>query len=327
MTSRRTLLIALGAASACALPAGGVLAQGYPARPVTLVYPYPAGSTTDGAWRLIAQEMSKVLGQSVVVENRAGASGRIGFDAVRRSSDREGYTLGVMNNTLAVLLPLMDASFQAESRKDYVPIGLAIETYAVLVAHPAAPFKDLPGLIQHARAQPGALNIGSAGTGTPSHLAGELLQKAAGIQLTHVPYKGEGPAITDLLAGRLHLYFGVGILKPHVDAGRLVGIATTGPQRWQTFPGLPTFREAGLNFNTSSWLGLIGPPGLASGTVATLSRALATVLGDASLRSRLEEQGWAIFQNSRPEDFERLVGSDIERWRPVIAGARITVTQ
>lgn len=325
MARLRAAALGLIAIVAAAAPFQASFAQAFPNRPITLIYPYPAGSTTDNAWRLIAQEASRTLGQNVVVENRAGASGRIGLDAVSRAANKEGYTIGVINNTLSVLLPLMDATFKVEPGKDYTPVTGAIETYAVLVANPSVPFKDLAGLISYAKDNPGKLNIASAGTGTPSHLAGELLARSAGIRLTHIPYKGEAPALADLLGGQVQLYFGVGILKPHVEAGRLIGIATTGPQRWNSFPNLPSFTEAGFpGVLTASWLGVIGPPGMAEESVNQLNRAFGTALRNPELRKKLEEQGW-VLQPSTPQEFAARIGTDVERWTPIIRAANIKV--
>lgn len=307
----------------CATMSSPVFAQSYPTRPITLVYPYPAGSTTDSAWRVIAQETSKQLGQPIVFENRAGASGKIGLAAVTASAARDGYLLGIINNTLSVLLPLMDPGFRAEAGKDFTPISLAIETYAALVANPGVPFRDIEGLVKYAKANPGKLNFGSAGSGTPSHLNVELLKRGAGIDVVHVPYKGEAPALNDLLGGQVQAYFGVGILKPHVEARKLIGLATTGPERWALFPNLPTFREAGYpGVLAASWLGLIGPSGLPRDVVARANRALSSALQEPEVRRKLAEQGW-VTRPSTPEEFEARIKSDVERWTPIIRSANI----
>lgn len=297
-------------------------AQNYPVRPVTMIIPYAAGGVTDVAFRAIAQDAAKQLGQPIVTENRTGAGGKVGAEAIVRAP-KDGHTIGVFNSAIAVNLPLMDPTFKVEVGKDYAPITRAVETYVVLIASPSAPFRDAKGLLEYARANPGVLNVGTAGIGTTGHLSLELLKHIAKIQLTHVPYKGDALSLNDVMGGQIPLAFMSNAAKPQVDAGKVRPIAVTSPQTWALFPNVPSFQESGLNgFVASSWLGLVGPAGMQGEVVAKLNRTFALTLRNPELRKKLEDMGLAV-QTSAPEEFGAFIRKDLEVWGPVIRAANI----
>jgi len=320
-TCRRVLLGAL-LAGAALQPVAALAQQDYPRRQITLVYPYGAGSAPESGWRAIAQEASRVLGQPIVFENRTGAGGRIGFDSVRRAQP-DGYTLGIVPNGVLIVQPLADPALKVEPGKDYLPVVRAVDIYQVLVAHPSMPFRDVKSLIAYAKANPGKLAYSSGGAGNQSHVGMERFKTAAGIDILHVPYKGEGAAVTDVLAGQVQLSMPSGSAKPHVDKGTLIGLATTGPRRWSLFPQLPTLIEAGLPGLTSiTWMGVIAPPGTPADVVAKVNSAFNAALKAQPVHAKLEELGFTPV-GSTPAEFETLVRDDLKAWEPIIRKANI----
>jgi len=297
-------------------------AQSYPTRPVTLINPYAAGGITDVAFRTIAAEAAKSLGQTILVENRTGAGGKVGANAIV-AAPKDGYTAGIFNSGIGTNLPLMDPTFKMEPVRDYVPITRAIETYVVLVASPSAPYRDVKGLIDFARANPGKLDVGSAGVGTTGHLSLALLNSLAKLNLIHVPYKGETPMLTDVMGGQIPLGFISATVKPNVDAGKVIGIAVSGAQRWSVFPNLPSFQETGLNgFAASAWQGIVGPVGIPAEAVSRINRVIGTALQDAAVRKRLDELGLVVGA-STPEEFVTFIRKDLELWGPIVRAANI----
>ena len=321
----RRIAAAIGLLCAAAyLPSA--MGQAYPSRPLTFVYPYPAGSSSDTAWRTISQDLSKKLGQPVIHENKVGAGGRVGLDFVIKSAP-DGYTLGMINNVLSVWQPLMDPRFNIEPGKDYTPIVHAIETPLMLAAKINAPFRDLKSLIAYAKANPGKLNAGSSGPGSGAHLGLALLNYQAGIDVTHVPYKGAAPALTSLLAGETDLFFADAGAKPHIDAGKLMAIAVGSGQRWSLVPGVPTLDEAGLpGFRNTSWTSVGGPAGIPADVVSRLNRAFNDVLTTPEVRAKLEAAGWAI-KGGTQQEFIAVIRGDTELYRPVIRAANIKLDQ
>lgn len=301
---------------------GSATAQTFPNRAITFIYPYAAGSAPDAAWRALALEAGKVLGQTVIYENRVGAGGRIGFDGIMRAA-KDGYTIGVVNNGLTVTQPLADPTLKVEPGKDYAPIIRTIDIYQVLVAHPSMPFRDLRGMIAYAKANPGKLNYSSGGAGNQSHVGTERLKAQAGIEMMHIPYKGEGPAVTDLIAGQVQVSMPSGSAKPFVDSGKLVALATTGPTRWHLFPNLPTLSEAGLPGLTSvTWMGVVAPAGTPPDVVAKLNAAFNTALKSPEIRSKLQGYGFEVVGSSAAE-FDTLIRNDLQVWAPIIKNAGI----
>lgn len=304
------------------LISGAALAQGYPTKPITLVYPYAAGSGPDTAWRTIAGEARKSLGQNIVYENRAGAGGWVGLDSMLRSAN-DGYTLSVVNNPLLVTLPIVDNTKRIEPGKDYTPIVHAVDIYQVLVVNPSLPVKDVAGLVAYAKANPGKLNYSSAGPGVQSHVGPERFASMADINVVHVPYKGEGPAVTALVAGEVQFAMPSASAKPFTDSGKLVALATTGPKRWHIFPNVPTLDELGYKgYVSSTWMGVAAPSGVSRDVVTKLNGAFMAALKSPEIQGKLQDLGFAVV-GSNPDQFSSLIRADLEAWAPVIRKAGI----
>jgi tripartite-type tricarboxylate transporter receptor subunit TctC len=322
----RRVLGAAGAALCGLLFSAIAAAQAYPARAITFVYPYPPGSASDNAFRSIVQEASKRIGQPLVYENRSGAGGRIGLDAVLKAP-ADGYTIGMFNNVLGVSQPLIDPRLQIEPVKDYTPIVLAVESYLLMVIRSGEPYRDLKGLLDYAKGNPGKLNMSTPATGSGAHLVLALLTARTGVNIVNIPYKGTAPATQAILSGEVNLTLTDSTVKPFVDNGRLLAIATTGAQRWASFPNVQTFEEQGLKgVAYSSWSGVVGPPGMPRPVMDRLNRAFVEALGTAEVRGRLEVAGLAA-RGGTPEDLGALIKAELAQWRPVIAAAGIKADQ
>jgi len=305
---------------ACAL----AHAQTYPAKPIRMVVPFPAGGIADLYGRLIGTRVSEHWGQPVVIENRTGAGGNIGADAVAKSAP-DGYAL-VMGTfgTHAVNVSLF-ASMPYDPVRDFAPIALVLEAEGLLVVHPSVPAQNVKELIAYGRANPGRLTFASAGMGTASHLAGELFKSMAQVEMTHVPYKGNVPAITDLLAGQTSLLFGtMPTVLPHAKAGKLRALATLGSMRSAAAPELPTVAETLAGFEVSNWIGLLAPAGTPGEIVRKWNAEVHTIMQGADLKQRLLIEG-ARFAPNTPEQFGAFIRSEIARWAPVVkaSGARV----
>jgi tripartite-type tricarboxylate transporter receptor subunit TctC len=320
---RRLLHGAIAGAGALALP-GAVRAQAaaYPTRPIRMVVPFSAGGPADSIGRLAAGGLQQALGQPVVVENRLGAGGIVGAEAVA-TSPPDGYTLLLCNvgDTMAVSLY---RSLPYDFARDLRGVSLMASTPFIVTVHPAVPARTLSELIALARARPGTVTYGSAGLGVSSHLAGEALGLAAGVRFLHVPYKGQAPAVTDLLGGQIQFMFGNPVIMlPHIASGKVRALAVTGTTRLPQAPDIPTAAEAGVpGFEADTWFGIAVPSKTPDPIVERLSSALAAHLNAPDTRRGLEAQG-AVVVASTPTDFGRRIGQDIERWRKVITTAGI----
>src|SRR5262247_2870230 len=285
-----------------ALASGPVLSQAYPVRPIKLVVPFPPGGVTDLAGRLLAQEMSKGLGQPVLVENRPGAGGTIGIGLVAKAPP-DGYSLGLGNTaTLAINVALMKLSY--DPVKDLAPISL-VGTYSfVAVAYPGAGIESVSDLIAKAKAKPGGIAFGSPGNGTPHHLAGELFKTVTGVNLVHVPYKGSDPALTTLIARDIPVAFiELTAALPYIRSGKVQGLATTGSRRPATAADVPTMAEAGLaGYEVIGWTGVIAPAGTPPQIVQQLSAEMNRVMNLPEVRERLLALGTEP-TSTTPEQF------------------------
>jgi len=301
--------------------AAGAQAQ-YPNRPIRLVVPFTPGTGIDILARTWGQKLQEKLKNPVVVENRPGASGNIGTEAVAKAP-ADGYTLLFTATTLvqsAVLFKTVPYDPKA-----LTPIGLAAIGNLSLVAHPSVPAKNVAELVALAKAQPGKLNYASPGNATPHHLAMELLKLHFGLNLVHVPYKGTAGAVTDLLGGQIQLMFlPVHVALPQVQAGKLVMLASGGAQRSPVTPEVPSLAEAGVkDIDVDIWYALLGPAGLPREVVALLNAELAAILRDPETRAGLLKQGLAP-QTGTPAELSRLIDTDLERWGRVVREARIS---
>ena len=286
-------------------------AQAYPSKPIRLIVTFAAGGGTDLAARAVAPKLAEALGQPVVVENRAGANGAVGAEATAKSP-ADGYTLMVgAAGTLAVA-PHLNAKLPFDPFKDFAPVSLLATSAFVVSVNPSA------------KASPGSLTFGSSGTGGAPQLAGELFKSQAGVNLLHVPYKGLGPAITDLLGGQIQVVFAdVGLVTAHLKAGRLRGLAITSAARSSMLPDLPTVSESGVpGYAAGTWYGVFAPAGTPSGIVARLSEEVRRVLALPEVRAALVAQGVEAAGNS-PEQYAVFLREEHAKWGRVIAEAGI----
>lgn len=326
MSIQSLLARAKGVFATCALMvAMPVLAQAYPSKPITLVVPFVPGGTTDIIGRIVAEGLGKKLGQTVIVENRGGAGGNIGAAAVAQAKP-DGYTLLMGYNGTNAINPSLYKKLGWDPVRSFEPLTMVARVNNAVVVHPSLPVKSLPELVAYAKAHPGAVNYGSAGPGSIFHLAGEMLEQQTGVKMTHVPYKGAAPALTDLMAGQVQVMFTtIPTALQHIRAGKLRAIAVTGPARSPLFPDLPTARETGLpGMVVDSWFALFAPRGLAPEVQARLSGAAREVLTDPATVHRLEDQG-AQPQPSSPADLAHLLAADLASWRNVVAAANVTL--
>jgi tripartite-type tricarboxylate transporter receptor subunit TctC len=311
---RKTFAAILGIAMlAVGLPAS---AQGYPTKPIKIVVPFAVGGIADTFARVIGQKLSEQWGQPVVVENRPGAGGNIGADLVAKSPP-DGYTL-VMGNigTHAVNQSLLK-SMPYDTLRDFAPVAFVLEADGILVVHPDVKAANVKELIALAKREP--LAYGSGGLGTTSHLAGELFNKLAGVKMTHIPYKGNSPAITDLLGGRTAMMFAtMPTVLPHVKAGKLRALAVIGNTRSAAVPELPTVAEAALpEFAVINWIGLFAPAGTPSAIVSRWNAEVQKVMASPEVQKRLVNEG-STFKPMSSEEFAKFVRSESDKWARLI---------
>lgn len=318
----RSLRTALAAVAL--LTSAGVLAQTYPARPVRVVVPFPPGGAVDFYARTVQQPLSEALGQTVVVENRAGASGMVGAEHVAKSPP-DGYTLLLGNIASLAINAGIYAKMPYDPVKDFTPIMRTIDVNYVMVVHPSVPARSVAELVAHAKAHPGKLAYGSAGSGSLPHLATELFKAATGTDLTHVPYKGGGPMVTDLLGGTVHVVIGdQANLMPHVKSGKLRALAVASPKRSPNAPELPTIAESGVpGFEATAWNALVGPAGMPADVVQRVHDAFAKTMARPEVRDKLRAGGLEPVGDA-PEAFARFQRAEIAKWTKIAkdVGAR-----
>ena len=325
MLPRRTLL-ALGAALPAALPSRSwsqTAAHGWPDRPVRLVVPYPAGSTPDIVARIVAQHFSMVFGQPFVADNRAGAGGNLGTDAVAKATD--GVTIGVSINGPLATAPALYPNLPYDPAKDLAPISLLARAGQVLVVHPSIPARTLSEFIAYAKANPTAISYGSVGPGSGGHLAMEDLKARAGFEALHVPYRGFPQATLDLVAGRINamILTAAGIL-PQIHDDKAKALAVTAEARLPQLPDIPTLEESGMSGATSyAWIGLIGPATMPAERVQLLAREAQAALGAPQARQALVTAGFEVVGSS-PEAFASFIAAETTRWGGLIRKLGIT---
>jgi tripartite-type tricarboxylate transporter receptor subunit TctC len=299
-------------------------AQPYPAKPVRIIVNFPAGGVADVYARIIGAKVQEAWGQPVVVENRTGAGGNIGAEAVAKSAP-DGYTLNMSAIGPHAVNVSLFSKMPYDPVKDFAAIALVLEAEGLLVVHPSVPANNVAELIAHARADPGKLTFASAGTGTASHLAGELFKTMAKVEMTHVPYKGNVPAITDLLAGQTSLLFAtMPTVLPHAKAGKLRALATIGAARSRAAPELPTIAETLPGFEVNNWIGLFAPAGTPASIVQRWNGEVMRIMQLPEIQARLPVEG-ARFAPNSPGEFAQFVKSEIAKWAPVVkaSGARV----
>ena len=312
-----------GLALATALPAAEDEAAHYPERPIKIFVGFSAGGGTDVAARILAQKLTETLGQSVVVENRPGASGMIAAETVAKSA-ADGYTLMMGTQTTLAVAPALYRKFSIDAARDFAGVAKAGVSPLVLVVHPSVPARSVTDLIALAKASPGTINFGSGGLGTTPHMAGELFSIQAGIKMVHVAYRGEAPAINDLLGGQLHLIFAnLSAVIGNVKAGSLRALAVTTAQRAATAPELPTVAEAVLpGFEAATWFALVAPAGTPRGVVRRLNMEVTRLVAQPDTRQRFADLGMTVDAGS-PAALDGHIKSEIAKWSKVIQEADI----
>jgi len=307
----------IAVALACALAAAQALGQAYPTRPIRMLVPFAPGGTVDLVARLLGAKLSEELGQPLVVENKGGAAGTIGTAALAKSLG-DGYTLMTMHQGLAFNASLYP-DLPYDTLRDLTPIANCGATPNALVVTNALPVKTMQEFLAYARAKPGGIAYGSGGIGSAGHLSVELLQSLTGTKFTHVPYRGSGPAITDLISGQIQaMLLTMPSVMPYVKSGKVRALATSGARRSPALPDLPTIAEAGVpGYEYTPWLGVFGPGTLPKPLVAQLNAAVNTSLADAGVREKLAQQGLEV-QSLTSDEFTVIVRADVARWGKII---------
>jgi tripartite-type tricarboxylate transporter receptor subunit TctC len=299
-------------------------AQAYPTKPVRVIVPCPPAGGTDIIARLLVTKIGEILGANFVIDNRPGAGGSIGAEIVARAR-ADGYTILVASSSHTIN-PAVYKKLGYDAARDFAPISLITSGPGILVVHPSVPATSVKELIALAKAKPGQLNYASAGNGTPPHLAGELFKSMAGVDLVHVPYKGNIPAFADMFAGRVSVSFPtITSGLPPVRAGKLRGLALTSSRRSSIAPDLPTIAESGLpGYEATTWYGMLAPAGTPPALVAKLHDALTEVLKTSDTRDKLLAQGLEPV-GSTPAEFAATIAAEIPKWRKVVAAAGVKV--
>lgn len=311
-------------AAALVLAAGGAAhAESYPTQPIRVIVPWPAGGLVDILARTVGEQMRMALGQPIVIENKTGAGGMIGADAVAKASP-DGYTLALTTSALNMNAALRPGATPGAAAQ-FDPVAVAAFAPSILVVHPSVPANTVKELIALAKAKPGALSYASAGNGSPAHLQGEMFKAMAGVDLLHIPYKGAPPAIQDQIAGRVQVQFAnAAVGLPQIKAGTLRPLAVSSAERWETLPELPTMDEAGVpGFEASQWLGYLAPRGTPDEVIAKLNRVIAKAVAEPQLRTVLARNGMEAAKPGDPASFAKYLKNDLDKWSRVVEQAGI----
>jgi tripartite-type tricarboxylate transporter receptor subunit TctC len=319
----RSILLGIALVIAISAVQGHAQTAKYPDRPVKMLVGFAAGGGTDVAARVLAQKLTESLGQSVVVENRPGASGMIAAEATAKAA-ADGYTLMMGSQTTLAVAPALYRKFAIDAGRDFAGVAMAGISPLVLVVHPSVPAQSVADLIALAKARPGTINFGSGGLGTTPHMAGELFAIQAGIKMVHVAYRGEAPAINDLLGGQLHLIFAnLSAVIGNVKAGSLRALAVTSAERAATSPDTPTIAETALpGFDAATWFALVAPTGTPRDVVARLNAEVTRLVDQPDTKQRFADLGMSIGAGT-PDALDAYIRSEISKWSKVIKDADI----
>lgn len=315
------LMLALAAVTAIMTSAQAQ--DAWPTKPIRLIAPFPPASTSDVIGRVFGQKMSQRLGQPVIIDNRVGASGNIGADAIAKAAP-DGYTIGIVTSSTHAVAVSLSGKLPYDPLKDFTPISMLANSPYVLVLYPGVPAKDIKELVALAKSKPGTLNYGSAGPASLAHLAGALFATLSDIQLTHVPYKSSAQSAVDLISGRLEMQFAtIAPTLANIRANQLRALAVTGRKRSDALPDLPTMDEAGVKgYEATLWFALVAPAGLPAAIAAKLNRETLDILNSAEMKEALAQQG-LVPDSSAPDALAAQIRGDIVKWRDVIAKAGI----
>ena len=315
-------LIASAAWVACSFAGQAPSEPSYPVRAIRVIVPFVAGGGADLVARTTGQRLGELLGQNLVVDNRVGASGDIGTELAARAAP-DGYTilLGYVGNL--AIAPAMKRRLPFDPLRDFAPVTHLVDAPNILVVHPSVPATNLQQFIAYVKANPGKLSFSSAVSGSPGHLAGELLNREAGMRMEHIPYKGAAQALVDVLAGQVQAMFAVSTVLPHIKSGKLRALATTGRNRTPVLPQLPTIAESGFTgFEAAAWYGYLAPAGTPAGIIRRLHNDSVNALKTPEVKARLEAAGFTI-AGSSPDEFATFIRAEIKKWGPVIESAAV----
>lgn len=322
---RRQTLTTIAAGIAAALPGAACAQDKYPSRQLTIVVPYPPGASTDATARMVAARMGEDFGQPVIVENRAGAGGAVGATYVAKSPG-DGYRVLLATQPILTINPHLQKSTGFDPMAELVPVSGAINAVVAVCVHSSVPAKSLAELIAHAKANPGKVTFGSAGTGSPQHVGGIMLAQRAGIEMVHVPYKGGGPMVTDLLAGHINVGIAtLSVFKKLIGDSRVRVIAVGEATRYSGTPDIATIAETLPGFELNTWLGFFGPAGMPAPIRAAVSGAIVKALGSAPVSGKLAELALLV-QPGGPAALEKVVRADHETYGRIIRDYKITAS-
>jgi tripartite-type tricarboxylate transporter receptor subunit TctC len=302
-----------------------VLGQSFPSKSLRLVVPFTPAGAVDIATRATAHEMEKILGQSVVVENKPGAGGNLGVLDVARSAP-DGYSMVMSTSGIQAINPALYSKMPLDPNKELIPVAPIVSLSNVLVVHPSVPARSVKEVIALAKKEPGKLTYASSGNGTSIHMSGAMFTQFTGTDIVHIPYKGSAPAVTDLLAGQTNMMFdNIPSSLPHIKSGRLIALATTGAKRDPALPNLPTMQEAGVpHYESGVWFGIMVPAGTPRDIVMKLNHAAVEGAKSPEFVKRMTDLGYSIIAGS-PEDMTRMLKEELARWAPIVknSGAKV----